>query len=165
MNNIEIYKKFVRELYVDRDKGHDFSHIERIISRIDELSNGLDPSPTPHRLNFLACFHGLNKKLQENTNLRSRTIEFLLSIGWSQKEIEDIFLSLARHTTDPCTIEEMIVHDANFFEVLGPFGIAKAFTVGGARGQTYEQTADIFAMNIENVVFKTPAGIKLYSRP
>ena len=54
------------------------------------------------------------------------------------------------------------MHDANFFEVLGPFGIAKAFTVGGSRGQTYEQTADIFARNIVNVVFKTPAGIKLY---
>jgi hypothetical protein len=38
INNIELYKNFVRELYVDRDKGHDFSHIERIIGRIDELS-------------------------------------------------------------------------------------------------------------------------------
>ena len=159
MNNIETYKKFVRDLYVDKDKGHDFSHIERIISRIDELSDGIDPSPKPHRLYFLACFHGLNKQLQGNNEIKNQTIKLLLSIGWGQKEIESIFLSLARHITEPCTVEEMIVYDANFFEVLGPFGIAKAFTVGGARGQSYEQTADIFSSNIEKVVFKTPAGI------
>ena len=162
MDGIEKYKKFVREFYDERDNGHDFTLIERIISRFEELTNGLVPSPTPHRLNFLACFHGLNKHLQENSEFRNRTIQFLLSLGWSQDDIEDIFLSLARHLTDPCTVEEMIVHDANFFEVLGPFGIAKAFTVGGARGQTYEQTAEIFESNIKNVAFKTPTGTRLY---
>ena len=104
MNNIETYKNFVRELYAYKNKGHDFSHIERIVKRIDKLSDGLDPSPKPHRLNFLACFHGLNKELQENTELRNRTVNFLLSIGWSRKEIEAILLSLARHLTDPCTV-------------------------------------------------------------
>ena len=100
--------------------------------------------------------------MEDNAELKNRTVEFLLSIGWRQKEIEAIFSSLDRHLINPRTVEEMIIHDANFFEVLGPFGIAKAFTAGGARGQTYEQTADVFARNIDNVVFKTPAGKKPY---
>lgn len=42
MNTIETYKQFVYKLYDDKDQAHDFSHIERIISRKDELSDVLD---------------------------------------------------------------------------------------------------------------------------
>lgn len=161
MNNIEPYKEFVRPLYADKDVGHDFSHIERIISRLDELSEGLIPTPLPHRLNFLACFHGLGRRIQEEIELRDKTVEFLINLGWDQEEIDAILLSLSSHLTDPCTPEEMVVHDANYFETIGPFGIAKAFTVGGARGQAYEQTARIFEMNIDKVVFCTLSGKRL----
>ena len=51
------------------------------------------------------------------------------------------------------------MHDANYVELLGAFGIAKAFTKGGAEGQSYEVTADIFEQQfLDRVVFKTPEG-------
>lgn len=72
-----------------------------------------------------------------------------------------MFTSLLTHLKDPRTPEEMIVHDANYVEILGAFGIAKAFTTGGARGQTYETTADIFENNLNRVVFRTSEGKRL----
>ena len=52
-----------------------------------------------------------------------------------------------------------IVHDANYIELLGAFGIAKAFTTGGARRQTYEETANIFEYQyLDKVAFLTPRG-------
>jgi hypothetical protein len=56
----------------------------------------------------------------------------------------------------------MIVHDANYFEVAGALGVAKAFIVGGAMGQTYEETIDIYEGFLNQVVFRTPVGKRLY---
>ena len=56
----------------------------------------------------------------------------------------------------------MIVHDANYVKILGAFGIAKAFTTGGAYNQTYEETADIFKYQyLDRVEFVTPMGKRL----
>ena len=63
---------------------------------------------------------------------------------------------------NPQTVEEMIVHDANYVELLGAFGIAKAFTTGRAYNQTYEETADIFEHQyLDRVELVTPIGKRL----
>ena len=159
---IDRYCDFARPAYADRDPGHGFDHIRRIIDRLPALGDGLDPPPVPHRLNFLAAFHGLSSTIARDLDFRGRTVRFLAGLGWPEGEITASFAALARHLSDPQTAEERMVHDANFFEVTGPFGIAKAFTVGGARGQRYEQTLEIFAANLEALRFRTPAGRALY---
>jgi hypothetical membrane protein len=50
------------------------------------------------------------------------------------------------------------VHDANAVEVLGAFGIAKAFTTGGARGQSNEQTVELLGS-----ARQAPVGSALWS--
>jgi hypothetical protein len=162
MDAIEPYREFVRRLYDDKDPGHDFRHIERIISRLDELKEGVIPPPSPYKLNFLACFHGLGKRIQEEPELKGNTITFLHNLGWNQDDIDASLSSLVTHLNDPKTAEEMIVHDANYFEVAGALGIAKAFIVGGARGQTIEETIDIYEGFVDRVVFRTPVGKRLY---
>ena len=107
MNNIEPYREFVRPLYGDKDTGHDFRHIERIIARLNELSDGLTPVPAPHKLNFLACFHGLGDRIQSEPELRDKTVAFLRNLGWEQEDIDAIFSSLLSHLTAPRTQEEM----------------------------------------------------------
>jgi hypothetical protein len=154
---IAVYLDFVQPFYMERDPGHDFAHICRIVDRLEYLAQGL-PQPNLPWLHFLACFHGLNRLLQESGDLYKRTVEFLKAQGWGEPSVEEAFLALQRHLRDPRTVEEMIVHDANFMELLGAFGIAKAFTTGGARGQKYEETMKIFMEYIENVSFRTPMG-------
>ena len=61
-------------------------------------------------------------------------------------------------------VEQAIAAPRQPIELLGVFGIAKAFTKGGAEGQTYEQTADIFEHQFLDVVeFKTPVGKQIAS--
>ncbi len=110
-------------------------------------------------LYFLASFHGLVQHIALSSDFLSRVQDFLGQLGWSQQEIMDGFCRLQRHLQSPLTVEEQIVHDANYVELLGAFGIAKAFTKGGAQGQSYEETADIFEYQfLDAVNFKTPTG-------
>jgi hypothetical protein len=159
---IDFYLNFARPLYAGKDVAHDFRHIERIISRLSELAEGLEPPPCSYKLNFLACFHGLGPKVDNDPELRAKIVVFLRDIGWKQQDIDASLSSLTTHLSDPRTSEELIVHDANYFEVTGAFGIAKAFMVGGARGQSYEQTVAIFDANLRRLTFRTPFGKRCY---
>lgn len=158
-DKITEYEEFARPHYLGRDAGHDFRHIQRIISRLALFSKGM--TYAPHKLNSLACFHGLGERIRDDHAFRVEVTTFLHKLKWDKKEIEEMFTSLLIHLKNPRTPEEMIVHDANYVEVLGAFGIAKAFTTGGARGQTYEQTAEIFEANLDRIVFRTLTGKRI----
>lgn len=158
------YLQFVEPFYEEKDPAHNFRHIQRIVDRLDLLSSGMSPQPAQDMLYFLASFHGLAKKMSSSTDFRENVKDFLQQIGWNEERIADGFERLHRHLKSPLTVEEKIVHDANFVELLGAFGIAKAFTKGGAEGQSYEETADIFEYQfLDAVEFKTPVGIQIAS--
>jgi uncharacterized protein len=161
-HQIEPYKDFAQNYYIDRDTAHDFQHIERIINRLELLSQEMSPSPDKSLLYFLACFHGLGKNICDDEFFCERVKHFLLDLEWNETQITKAFQSLEHHIINPQTVEEAIVHDANYVELLGAFGIAKAFTTGGARKQTYEETADIFEYQyLDRVAFITPMGKRL----
>ncbi|MGF1588267.1 MAG: hypothetical protein ACFCU7_03315 [Pleurocapsa sp.] len=159
---IEPYKKFAQSYYANKDSAHDFRHIERIIDCLDFFAQELPRSPNKALLYFIACFHGLEKNLRHDRTFRDQAIGFLQELEWTKAEIEQAFQGLERHLSHPQTIEEKIVHDANYVELLGAFGIAKAFTTGGAYQQTYEETADIFEHQyLDRIKFVTPIGKRL----
>ena len=159
---LEPYQEFAKPYYSHRDIAHNFQHIQRIINRLDLLSKDMSPPPNKELLYFIACFHGLQQNIGEDKLFRDRVKCFLISLEWTEPEIEKAFDSLARHTKAPQTVEEAIVHDANYIELLGAFGIAKAFTTGGARGQTYEETMDIFEYQyLDKIAFLTPIGKRI----
>ena len=161
-DQIEPYRDFAKPYYELKDPAHDFRHIERIIKRLTMLSENLSQEIHLEKLYFLACFHGLGKQLLSNKDFNTQVRMFLEGLDWTAKEIEEIFRSLYRHLTNPQSIEEKIVHDANYIEILGAFGIAKAFTTGEAKGQSLEETADIFEHQyLDKVVFQTPVGKRL----
>jgi len=110
---------------------------------------------------FLAAFHGVWPRWRDDSEFREASRTFLTGIGWGAGGLDEAALLLERHGNDPQTAEEKIVHDANYIELLGALGIAKAFTVGGARGQTYEETSGIFSHNLDKVEFYTPVGRRL----
>ncbi|MCE5321815.1 hypothetical protein LLG46_00710 [bacterium] len=161
LDRIKLYLDFVCPHYVERDVGHNYSHIERIVSRLNALCDGLSGPLNTDRLCFLAAFHGLWPKIRDDSSFRAETIAFLQGLGWSDADVENGLTALERHLHSPQSPEEDIVHDANYIEVIGALGIAKAFTVGGARAQSYEQTIDIYTGNLHKVKFKTPAGKRM----
>jgi uncharacterized protein len=155
------YADFARQYYGANDQAHNFKHIERMVGRLSMLSDGLD-GVRPHFLHFLTAFHGLWPFWHDDPKFRAKAISFLQELGWGEPEIEESATCLERHLKDPQTVEEKVVHDANYIELLGAFGIAKAFTVGGSLGQTYEETAEIFENKYLNTVkFCTPVGKRM----
>ncbi len=143
---------------------HNFQHITRINNRLTPLSDGI-PEPIRHdKLFFLVCFHGLGKILARNADFDFTARDFLKSLGWTKENIEKAFQSLCQHLSNPRSIEEKVVQDANYVKTLGVFWIAKAFTTGGAKGQSLEETINFFENQFhDKVVFQTPAG-KLWKR-
>ena len=161
MNRYELqpYLEFVRFLYDDRDPGHDFNHIKRITERLSILSADLITTLRDDLLYFLACFHGLWNKINTDYKFRENVRSFLINLGWNESNIDEGFICLERHLKSPKTVEEKVVHDANYMDLLGAFGVAKAFTTGGAKGQSYEETANIFEYGyLDKIEFLTPKG-------
>ena len=103
-NAIDSYRDFVRPHYSVKDSAHNFQHIERIIGRLQVLSEGIDPKPKPHLLNFLACFHGMRSKIRNDRQFRDEMTEFLKSLDWTTDEIDDAVASLFRHISNPQSI-------------------------------------------------------------
>lgn len=132
---IDFYIDFVRPLYAGKDAAHDFRHIERMISRCGDLAEGLEPPPCPHKLNFLACFHGLGPQIASDPELRAKTVAFLRDLGWARTDVNAALSSLATHLSEPQTSEEMIVYDANYFEVTGAFGSQRHSSQAGREGK------------------------------
>lgn len=163
-NNIMSYKDYVKKHYETKDVAHDFEHIERIINTTKRIvAYGVDKDIDYPLLTFLQCFHGLNPKLEADSRFKEKTIGFLLEKGWVAREISNAFESLNRHCKLPQRIEEEIVHDANFIEVVGYFGLARAFNSAGARGQSVEEIMQILKSHYyDKVECKTPYGKIVY---
>jgi uncharacterized protein len=162
IDDLEPYAEYARPYYDEKDPAHDFRHIERIIRRLEPLSAGMSPPPRPHRLHFLACFHGLGIRIRNDDSFRLQVRDFLLGLGWGEGEVDRGFQSIGRHLEDPVTTEEKIVRDANFLELLGAYGVAKAFITGGARGQSVSESAEIYrARYLEKIEFRTPVARQL----
>ena len=156
---MEAFKEYVRPHYVDKDPAHDFNHIIRILRRLESWIGEISPRSDETKMIFIACFHGLRAKMKSDDRFHTETVGFLKSLGWDGEKIKDGLISLERYTKDPQSMEEKLVHDANNLERLGAFGIAKAFTTGGARGQTYEETSDIFEYQfLDETKFYTPVA-------
>ena len=152
------YAVEARPRYTGKDPAHDFVHIERILARVEMLAEAA--APRRDLLYFLVCFHGLVLDLGD-TAFRRRTWAFLASLGWSEEETAEGLDALERRLTAPVSLEEMLVHDANYWEAIGAFGIAKAFTTGGARGQRIEETLQLARRFIDRPVFRTPRAQQL----
>ena len=159
---IEPYRDFVRPYYAGMGPVHGMAHIDRIIGRLELFSRGITPEPRQDLLFFLAAFHGLDRLLKDNRGFAQNIRSFLIGLNWTDEEIDEAFTALLRHLENPKSVEEAIVHDANYVEIVGAFGIAKAFSTGGRRGMTYEETAEHFERKYLNrVEFRTPMGIRL----
>jgi len=102
------------------------------------------------RLNFLLYFHGLKDWVEKNKKK-------IRDLGFSKEDIN----SLKRHTKNPKTTEEKLVHDANLLENVGRFGIQKSLIVGKKLGRTKKETINFLKENINKVNFRTPTGERL----
>lgn len=164
-NYLDSFKDYVKEQYTSKDVAHSFEHIERIINTSKKIIDyGVDEDIDFCLLAFLQCFHGLNRKLETDPEFKRNTIDFLLGLGFYDEKITIYFEYLKRHCKSPQRIEEKIVYDSNFIEVVGSYGLARAFNSAGTRGQTVEEIMEILETYYYNTIeCKTPFGKIVYN--
>ncbi|CAN5620882.1 phosphohydrolase [soil metagenome] len=158
--DLQTYLDYVRPHYEAKDVAHDISHIMRICLRLDDVATGLEVHDRP-LLHFLACWHGLADRIVGGSWFADATRAFLMEDGWGGDHIDTAYVALVRHSSSPVAVEERIVHDASAIELMGAFGIAAAFTQGGAEGRSYEETMVAHERFLERTEFKTPRGKEL----
>jgi hypothetical protein len=146
-------RKLVKPFYDGRNASHDFEHVERILARVGEWKDELIGEIDEQKLAFLVLFHGLKDMIEEDKNFKERVAQTLEKQELDRREIKLYFEALRRHEFDPNGPEEMLVHDANAWEAVGFFGIAKWFTRGGAVGQSYEETIRQYEQVTRNLNF------------
>lgn len=145
-------KAFVIPLYADKDSMHNFNHILRIRERVD-LYKASCGHVDENKLTFLLNFHGLIPYVKDHE-------EEVVRMGFPSEWLEALY----RHITNPVSIEEQLVSDANAWETVGEFGIRKSLQVGKERGRSLKETLDFMRENIKRVVFYTEPG-KHYGEP
>lgn len=139
----------VKPLYVRKDAHHGWQHIMRIRRRAREIAKGY-ADINKKRLRFLIYFHGLKPWVIENRRE-------LHEKGFDATDIQ----ALLRHTKNPKTIEEQIVHDANLLDNVGRSGIRKCFAVGETLGRTRMESIRFMQRKLKKIQFYTKEGKRI----
>lgn len=128
--NLNDYLTFVSPYYKQTDI------LNAILSNLNQFD--LSKLNIP-KLHFLACFHGLLKKLQKDTQFMGQTLSKLSHLNWTSDQIKDALFSLERQLYHPISEEEKIIHDLYVIEQIGVSGIARALTLEEVDHQLYKQ--------------------------
>jgi uncharacterized protein len=158
-NKLKSIEKFAKHLYADKDIMHDWSHIERIKYKLDELAEITELDFDQHITEAALYFHGIiyshEKMIRDyltEIKLTSEIIESIINIAWaSQKE------------SKPTTNEGLILHDAHMLEGGRNFEIIKSLITGSVRGQTLKETMKYIESNLLSKGFcYTKEGVEQY---
>ena len=144
--NSKILIKFVKPLYKKKDKLHNFLHILKIKSNLKKLKpkKNLDQN----KLEFILYFHGLKDYVKQN--------EFLIT---KKFDLSKSYLhALYRHTKNPKSIEEKLIHDANLLDNVGKAGLKKCTAYGKLIGRSKQDSIAYFKSAIKKVKFYTKQG-------
>lgn len=84
--------------------------LERILAVLPAMSTGYEPGLRRDLLHALACFAVVAP------DVRAQVPNWLIGMGWSAEDVDEVGVALGRVLMDPCTPEEWIVHDAYVIE-------------------------------------------------
>jgi uncharacterized protein len=150
---------FVSPFYANKDIMHDLSHIERIMTKLNELSNETEMQFNKELAEVALYFHGIIyshegviKDYLSKIKFKAEEIDLIIKIAWeSQKE------------NKPTTNEGLMLHDAHMLEGGRNFEIIKSLITGSIRGQNLEQTMTYIELNLMHKGHcYTKEGIKKY---
>lgn len=140
---LERLESDVTTLYVGKDPGHNYSHIENLLNLVSRLA--VEEEIDEELMTLICLFHGLwdeEHKPQAETLLRAH--------GYSGEQIESIYHSIfAASEGRPGRTEEALLHDANKLERLGAYGIARTWMITGFNGQDFETGLVYIHRNLE----------------
>ena len=172
---------YVRDYMSHYDASHDFHHIERVVHlahHIHDASSSSSSSSSRGVVTLSALLHDVgDKKYLKPGEDASRLIhQVLTSLGAPDAlaaRVQTICLgvSYSSETKDPGRVAALVreypelaaVQDADRLDAIGAVGVGRAFTFGGAKGQTMDGTMAHFEEKLVRLegMMKTDLGRQL----
>ncbi|RYO81635.1 hypothetical protein DL766_003815 [Monosporascus sp. MC13-8B] len=168
---------YVRDYMSHYDPSHDFSHIRRVVHLASHIQASM-PHTSRVVVVLSALLHdvGDEKYLKPGEDASRLAHDVLISMGAPAglaNEVQAICLgvSYSSEVKDPARVAELIkkhpelavVQDADRLDAIGAVGIGRAFTFGGAKNRSLEQTMAHFEEKLVRLegTMKTDVGRRL----
>jgi uncharacterized protein len=135
------------------DPGHGLVHVRRVVATASRLctEEGARGEIVLPAAWLHDCVHVAKDSPQRTNASRiaaARAIEFLEAAGYPPDCLPGIRHAIEAHSFSagiaPCTVEAMVVQDADRLDALGAIGIARCIAVGAALGRPIYQAQDPF---------------------
>lgn len=139
-------KQILKSYYDFQEPGHDFNHVLRVEKLALEIAKSVECDTL--LVNYLALFHDINDHKFESKISMISLLEKCEINKEYQKKILDIvpYLSFSKYPllSDDFPIEGKIVSDADRIDALGAIGVARAFSYGGSKNRSFDETIKHF---------------------
>lgn len=129
---------YIKKTFLDEGTGHDYFHIERVVTNAKKILETEDADP--FLVELAAWTHDIGDyKLHDGVDKSEKLIRsFLESIQVKEETIVRILEIVSQVSfskgNKPTTIEAEIVQDADRLDAIGAVGIARCFAYGGSVG-------------------------------
>ena len=154
LNELEYIKKYVKKIYIKNDPAHDFAHIMRVYKNAEEICKKEESNRKLVLVSVL--LHDIVKKTQSDRRTRSsadlsaeKARLILRKLKFSDNDIAIVSEAIKNHSFTKgkisTSIEGRILQDADRLDAIGAIGIARVFSVSGAKNRELYEPNDPFS--------------------
>ncbi len=129
----------VESFYARKDLAHDLNHALRVRDWARKLAD--EEGANCEIVELAALLHDIGRTGVEKSHAESSAglaVSVLTKLGYKQTVIEEVRAAVISHSREsgyePSTLEAKILYDADKLDFVGPVGIARLFSWGGAAG-------------------------------
>jgi uncharacterized protein len=130
-----------REYYQEADPAHDFDHVLRVLALAERI--GSAEGANMEILRAATLLHDLGRAEESrdgrcHAQVGAEKARQILS-EWPEEVVEAVVHAIAAHRfrndAAPNTLEARVLYDADKLDCIGAIGVARAYVIGGLRGQ------------------------------
>ena len=156
MNELAYLKNYVKKIYVQNDPSHDFAHIMRVYKNAEKICK--TESVNKKLVLISVLLHDIVKKSHSKKSSKSsadlsaeKSLDILRKLNIPKLEIDIITEAIRNHSFTKKkiskSIEGKILQDADRLDAIGAIGIARVFSVSGAKNRQFYEPNDPFLKN------------------
>ena len=156
LNELLYIKKYVKRIYAKNDPAHDFEHIMRVYKNAEKICKTEKSNKKLVLISVL--LHDIIKKSETDKRTKSssslsasKSIKILEKLQFSDNDISIVSEAIRNHSFTKNkiskSIEGRILQDADRLDAIGAIGIARVFSVSGAKNRQFYEPSDPFSKN------------------
>ena len=154
LNKLEYLKKYVQKFYEKNDPAHDFAHIIRVYKNAEKICKTENANKklvlASVLLHDIVKKSSLDKRPDSSADLSAKKASLILKkLKFSENDIVVISEAIRNHSFTKKkiskNIEGKILQDADRLAAIGAIGIARVFSVSGAKNRQFYEPNDPFS--------------------